>query len=58
MVDGKPVYGAREFAEAAPPAPPVMPDWSPIEVYGGYDNSAITDIAGRHTGSGGVGCLC
>jgi predicted amidohydrolase YtcJ len=58
VVDGKPVYGAQEFAEAAPPPPPVMPDWSPVEVYGGYDNSVIADVSGRHTGSGGGGCLC
>ena len=39
VVGGKPVYGAQEFAELAPPPPPAMPDWSPVEVYGGYDNS-------------------
>ena len=48
----------RNSPRLAPPPPPVMPDWSPVEVYGGYDNSVISDISGRHTGSGGVGCLC
>jgi len=36
IVGGKVVYGAREFAKLAPPAPPVSPDWSPVKHYGGY----------------------
>jgi predicted amidohydrolase YtcJ len=36
MVDGKPVYGAEEFAPLAPPPPPAMPDWSPVRTFGGY----------------------
>jgi predicted amidohydrolase YtcJ len=36
MVGGKVVYGAGEFANLAPPPLPVMPDWSPVKVYGGY----------------------
>jgi len=30
MVDGKIVYGAAEFTPLAPPAIPVLPDWSPV----------------------------
>ncbi len=40
LVDGKPVYGAAEFAGLAPPAPPAMPDWSPVHVFGGYHKGA------------------
>lgn len=40
IVDGKPVYGAGDFANLAPPMPPAMPDWSPVNVYGGYNKSA------------------
>ena len=36
IVGGKPVYGKAEFANLAPPAPPVLPDWSPVGAYGGY----------------------
>ena len=36
IVDGKIVYGAGEFQDLAPAPLPVLPEWSPIEVYGGY----------------------
>jgi predicted amidohydrolase YtcJ len=36
LVGGKVVYGAGEFTNLGPPPLPVMPDWSPIKVYGGY----------------------
>ncbi len=36
IVGGKPVYGAGEFTDLAPPAIPVMPDWSPVAKFGGY----------------------
>lgn len=38
IVGGKPVYGSGEFSHLAPPAPPVLPDWSPVATYGGYSN--------------------
>ncbi len=38
IVNGKPVYGTDEYSNlnAAPPA--VIPDWSPVKYYGGYQN--------------------
>ncbi|HYT88120.1 MAG TPA: amidohydrolase [Gemmataceae bacterium] len=36
LVGGKVVYGAGEFAGLAPPPLPVVPEWSPVKVYGGY----------------------
>src|SRR3954454_23680908 len=36
MVGGRVVYGAGEFAGLAPPPLPVVPEWSPAKVYGGY----------------------
>jgi hypothetical protein len=36
IVDGKIVYGAQEFQGFDPPPLPVLPEWSPIKVYGGY----------------------
>jgi hypothetical protein len=40
LVDGKPVYGAEDFASVAPPPPPAMPDWSPVRTFGGYHKRA------------------
>jgi predicted amidohydrolase YtcJ len=36
VVGGKLVYGAAEFTDLAPPAIPVLPDWSPVAKFGGY----------------------
>lgn len=36
IVDGKVVYGAGEFGNLDPVPLPVLPEWSPIKVYGGY----------------------
>jgi predicted amidohydrolase YtcJ len=40
LLDGKPVHGAAEFKDLAPPLPPAMPDWSPVRRYGGYQARA------------------
>jgi predicted amidohydrolase YtcJ len=36
IMGGNPVYAAAEFSDFAPPAIPVLPDWSPVAKYGGY----------------------
>ncbi len=36
IVDGKIVYATEEFSSEAPPTIPVLPEWSPIAVFGGY----------------------
>ncbi len=41
IVDGKPVYGAADFKDLAPPPLPVSPDWSPVKYYGGDQNSRV-----------------
>ena len=46
IVGGKPVYAAEEFAELAPPLPPVLPEWSPVAAYGGYAKPALRPAAG------------
>jgi predicted amidohydrolase YtcJ len=43
IVDGKIVYGAEEFHNLDPAPLPVLPEWSPVKVYGGY--GAPLDIA-------------
>jgi predicted amidohydrolase YtcJ len=36
IVDGKIVYGDSEYANVAPAALPVIPGWSPVKYFGGY----------------------
>jgi predicted amidohydrolase YtcJ len=36
VVGGKVVHATEEFASLAPPPPPVLPEWSPVAVFGGY----------------------
>lgn len=40
IVGGRVVYGAGEFAQLAPPALPIIPDWSPVTRFGGYAKPA------------------
>jgi hypothetical protein len=73
IVGGKPVYAAEEFADLAPPLPPVLPEWSPVAAYGGYRKAATAPAVAHsalphsHAGghrrreretNGGMGCLC
>lgn len=73
IVGGKPVYAAEEFAQLAPPLPPVLPEWSPVAAYGGYFKPATAPAAAyigmKHAhasgdrcndreNSSGIGCLC
>ena len=37
---GKVVHGSGDFAGMAPALPPAMPDWSPVNVFGGYQQAA------------------
>jgi predicted amidohydrolase YtcJ len=73
IVGGKAVYAAHEFTNLAPPAPPVLPEWSPVATYGGYAKAAAV-TASSHARSAfphthdhqcqnrdvdaGFGCLC
>ncbi|KAA0128339.1 amidohydrolase [Chryseobacterium sp. SN22] len=36
IVDGKVVYGDETYKNIAPASLPVLPDWSPVKYYGGY----------------------
>src|SRR6185503_20405124 len=36
VVGGNIVHASEEFAAHAPPAIPVLPEWSPVKVFGGY----------------------
>jgi predicted amidohydrolase YtcJ len=41
IVGGRVVHGDREFKNLAPALPPVMPDWSPVRAYGGYQRPTM-----------------
>src|SRR5579862_1710759 len=73
IVGGAPVYGAEEFEDLAPPALPVLPEWSPVAAYGGYAKpTRVTAVHRRSSApthvhadrckhsefAGGFGCLC
>jgi predicted amidohydrolase YtcJ len=36
VVGGKIVHATEEFSSHAPPSLPVLPEWSPVKVFGGY----------------------
>jgi hypothetical protein len=36
VVGGRIVHATEEFANHAPPEIPVLPEWSPVKVFGGY----------------------
>lgn len=38
IVNGKPVYGAKDFKDYDPDIPTIIPKWSPVIHYGGYQN--------------------
>ena len=38
VVNGKVVYAAGKFASLDPGLPPALPDWSPVNFYGGYQH--------------------
>jgi predicted amidohydrolase YtcJ len=44
LVGGKVVYGAGEFTGLAPPALPVLPDWSPVKSYRGYHSARQREV--------------
>jgi predicted amidohydrolase YtcJ len=74
IVGGRPVHGAAEFAELAPPAPPPSPGWSPLAHHGSHGvtseppQAPRPDHAHRHSTSSqrfafwddlpGYGCAC
>jgi predicted amidohydrolase YtcJ len=57
VVGGQVVHAAEEFSQHAPPALPVLPEWSPVRVFGGYGAPldvrkaarAGVPVAHRHT---------
>jgi len=50
IVGGKPVYATQEFKDLTPPPVPVIPEWSPIAHYGGYQNGKSSASNSAMTG--------
>jgi predicted amidohydrolase YtcJ len=38
IVNGKVVYASQELGQYAQPLPDIVPEWSPVKTYGGYQN--------------------
>ncbi|RYY12944.1 MAG: hypothetical protein EOO04_32745 [Chitinophagaceae bacterium] len=38
ILDGKVVYGDKDYKSVAPATLPVIPSWSPVKYYGGYQH--------------------
>lgn len=36
VVDGKVVFGSKDYQELNPPLPTIIPEWSPVKYYGGF----------------------
>jgi predicted amidohydrolase YtcJ len=51
LLGGKPVHASGDFSNLAPPLPLAMPDWSPVNYYGGYQ-SPNEAVAAAVAGSG------
>jgi hypothetical protein len=51
LLGGKPVHASGDFSNLAPPLPQAMPDWSPVNYYGGYQSS--TEAAAAAAASSG-----
>ena len=47
IVGGKVVHATNEFVPHAPPPIPVLPEWSPVKVFGGYGAPLDTRKAAR-----------
>lgn len=45
VVGGKVVHGDGEFSTLAPNLPPPMPDWSPVNRFGGYQGATLAQAA-------------
>ena len=45
VVDGRIVHAAGPYADLAPPLPPVLPEWSPVRSFGGYERGTPNDRA-------------
>lgn len=57
LLGGKPVHGAGDYADLAPPLPPAMPDWSPVRSFGGYQKRASAEGESKYAFAANCGCV-
>lgn len=58
ILGGEVVYGADEFSPLAPPPVPVLPDWSPVATFGGYQKRSGTRVERAAAASCGCASAC
>jgi predicted amidohydrolase YtcJ len=56
LLGGQVVHGAAEFGPLAPPLPPAMPDWSPVNRFGGYKKRAEAGNERQYGSAVACGC--
>lgn len=56
VVGGRIVYGDGEFNVLSPPLPPAMPDWSPVNHFGGYFKPAASTASLHAFAQTACGC--
>ena len=56
VVGGRFVHSDDEFGSLAPPLPPAMPDWSPVNHFGGYFKPAASASAMHRLAQAAWGC--
>ena len=56
IVGGRIVYGDGEFSVLAPPLPPAMPDWPPVNHFGGYFKPVANAAASHQAAQSHCGC--
>lgn len=56
IVGGRIVYGDGEFSALAPPLPPAMPDWSPVNHFDGYFKPVANAAASHQAAQSNCGC--
>ncbi len=58
MLGGEVVYGGADFSSLAPPAIPILPDWSPVATFGGYQKRAHKAVERAAAASCGCASEC
>ena len=58
IVGGKVVHGAGGYADLAPPRPRAMPDWSPVNRFGGYQGGLRAEAVAPRTGAACCDSAC
>ena len=57
VVGGRMVHSDGDFEGLAAPLPPAMPDWSPVNTFGGYHvGGTATGLAAAHRHHHGAAC--